>query len=118
MFKVPNQHRVKSGPFSSDDSYGNNGAFTFTHAGYTVLCIASDGEGWEHVSVSINRQRCPSWETMCVIKNMFWDSPHDCVFQFHPPESEYVNMHPYCLHLWRPENINIPTPPSWMIGVK
>ena len=51
--------------------------------------IASDGFGWEHVSVS-RRDRCPTWEEMCQIKALFWDED-DCVIQYHPPRSEYVN---------------------------
>ena len=23
--------------------------------------------------------------------------------QLHPAEQEYINQHPYCLHLWRPQ---------------
>lgn len=31
--------------------------------------------------------------------------------QLHPAKSEYVNIHPYCLHLWRPLEREIPMPP-------
>jgi hypothetical protein len=40
------------------------------------------------------------------------------VIQYHPPESEYVNNHPNCLHLWRPTGCALPMPPSIMVGVK
>lgn len=54
---------------------------------------------WEHVSVSrINRT--PTWNEMCRIKELFWDDD-ETVVQFHPKKSEYVNRHPYCLHLWK-----------------
>lgn len=33
------------------------------------------------------------------------------VMQFHPPKSEYINNHPYCLHLWKPVDTEIPHPP-------
>lgn len=37
----------------------------------------------------------------------------------HPPVTDYVNFHPYCLHLWAPmDGIKIPLPPSWMVGPK
>ena len=78
--------------------------------------IWSNGGGWEHVSVSFNH-RCPTWEEMCEIKNMFFH-PHEVVVQYHPAESEYVNTHPYCLHLWRPLEQDMPTPPAWMVGLK
>lgn len=117
MFHVPNKHRVRTGRMGSDDSIGNNGAFVVPlKHGQGVYVIASDMMLWEHVSVS-RRDRCPTWYEMCQIKAMFWDG-EDCVVQYHPPESEYVNNHPYCLHLWRPVNTIVPMPPSFMVGVK
>lgn len=76
----------------------------------------SNGLGWEHVSVS-RKSRIPSWEDMCRVKTLFW-GPEACVVQYHPPESEYVNNHPNCLHLWRPREATLPTPPSMLVGVK
>lgn len=84
--------------------------------GQTVYVIASDGEGWEHVSVS-RKDRCPTWEEMCQVKAMFWDAEY-VVVQFHPRESEYVNNHAFCLHLWRQVDADFPTPPSIFVGVK
>ena len=78
--------------------------------------VFSNGGGWEHVSVSFNH-RCPTWEEMCEIKNLFFH-PDEVVVQYHPAESEYVNTHPYCLHLWRPIGQAMPTPPAWMVGLK
>jgi hypothetical protein len=79
--------------------------------------IASDGsewpfEGipWEHVSVSLPT-RCPTWDEMCFVKRQFWRD-EDCVIQFHPPRSQYVNAHRYCLHLWKPVGIELPLPPT------
>ena len=95
----------------------NNGFFAFKKNNITYYCQASDGGGWEHVSVSLSVKRCPDWEEMCMIKNLFWD-PEDCVVQFHPPASEYINNHPYVLHLWRPIGKQIETPPSILVGVK
>lgn len=83
---------------------------------YRVLTVIfSDGEGWEHVSVS-TPSRAPNWDEMCFVKHLFWDA-EDCVIQFHPPRSAYVNRHPYCLHLWRPSGgAGVLVPPSWMVG--
>lgn len=114
MFHVPNKKRIRTGPRATDDNIGNNGIFHGRFGVREVFMVASDGGGWEHVSVSIGgRQatRCPTWEEMCIIKSWFWDE-EDCVVQFHPPASEYVNFHPYVLHLWRPTDTNIATPPK------
>ena len=81
-----------------------------------INIIASWGGGWEHVSASY-ATRCPTWEEMCMIKEIFWDDS-EVVMQLHPEKVEYVNLHPYCLHLWKPMDQKIPTPPSFMVGVK
>lgn len=115
-FHVPEQHRVRTGPLASDKSLGNNGAFFIpTRPGQPPLrVIVSDFGGWEHVSVS-RPDRCPTWDEMCLVKSIFWDD-EDAVMQLHPPRSEWVNNHRYCLHLWRPVGAEIPLPPSLMVG--
>lgn len=119
-FHVPDKYRVKTGFMASDESYGNNGVFMINSLKLkTVLaCQASDGLEWEHVSVSASTpKRCPNWEEMCFVKDMFWDA-EDCIIQYHPPKSDYVNCHPYVLHLWRPIGIEIPRPPFILVGPK
>lgn len=101
------------------DLYGDigdagNGMFKIFVNGKSFLCIASNGGGWEHVSVSpwnSKRKVLPTWDEMCEIKRMFFDD-EETVVQFHPPRSEYVNNHPYCLHLWRPTSQEMPRPPK------
>lgn len=125
MFKVPEKYRLQIGSMGSDESYGNNGCFVIPHGkimGYIYQVIASDGMSWEHVSVSLWKKkssvhRCPTWEEMCFIKDLFWGED-DCVVQFHPPKSEYINNHSYCLHLWRSINQVQPMPDSIMVGIK
>lgn len=113
--------RVKNGQFSS--RFGSLfGAFYVESPcdkAWMLKIVASGAhkisEGWEHVSIS-HKERCPNWEEMCFVKDLFWD-PEECVIQFHPPKSEYVNYHPYCLHLWKPP-FEVPLPPSILIGPK
>jgi hypothetical protein len=116
-FHAPNELRIRNGDFGTDDSIGNNGAFYYaTGSRNDLKIIASDGGGWEHVSVS-KRYETPTWEEMCKVKDLFWDE-EDCVIQFHPPASQYVNNHKFCLHLWRCRDAVQPLPPLWMVGVK
>ena len=85
--------------------------------GQLLKVIASDGDGmagmglarWEHVSVS-TPSRCPTWDEMNWIKDLFWRE-EETVMQLHPPKSRYANVHPFVLHLWRPVGIEIPVPP-------
>lgn len=72
--------------------------------------IMSFGGGWEHVSVC-PRNRKPDWDEMCKVKDIFW-SPDECVVQYHPAESNYVNLMENCLHLWRPIEEQMPVPPT------
>lgn len=80
--------------------------------------IWSNGGGWEHVSVSpYRRSYTPSWDEMCSLKDMFFYDD-EVVVQYHPAKSEYVNNMSNCLHLWRPIDQIMPTPPSIMVGLK
>lgn len=73
--------------------------------------VYSVGGGWEHVSIALLNQNTPTWEDMCYVKSLFWDD-NEVVMQLHPKKSEYVNNKENCLHLWRPLNCEIPTPPK------
>lgn len=76
--------------------------------------IASWGDDWDHVSVSLP-DRCPTWEEMDKVKRAFFDRD-ELVMQIHPAEADHISMHPYCLHLWRPHRCSIPLPPKIMVG--
>ena len=75
-----------------------------------LAVVFSWGGGWDHISVS-HRNRTPTWDEMCMVKDIFFDD-EECVVQYHPPKSHYVNNHPYCLHLWKPQNHEIIMPPK------
>lgn len=88
----------------------DGGAFKIPFKGRELYVIASHGGGWEHVSVSLTN-RCPNWNEMCFIKDMFFNE-EELVVQFHPPKSKYINVNPYVLHLWRPIDHIITMPPE------
>lgn len=79
-----------------------------------MVVVFSNGGGWDHVSASFS-DRCPTWEEMCKVKKIFFDD-EECVVQFHPPKSEYVNDHPYTLHLWKKKGQEYETPPKIFVG--
>ncbi len=66
--------------------------------------------GWDHVSVSLHN-RCPNWVEMCFVKDLFWNDD-EVVLQFHPNKTSYVNIMPFCLHLWRQVGPNHELPPA------
>lgn len=115
--------RITSGPYASDASYGNTGAFDILGPCGMQMHIVSSGDnpaareyGWEHVSISL-RNRCPNWQEMCFVKDLFFGDD-EVVMQLHPAKKDYVNQHPYCLHLWKPMQGFIPLPPSILVGDK
>lgn len=111
-FKCPphlEKFRVQMGGESGDES---NGFLVVKAMGLAVMF--SDGEGWQHVSVS-RRKRNPSYEDMCWAKDQFW-SDDVCVMQLHVPAEDHVNCHPHCLHLWCPTGVEIPRPPAIFVG--
>ncbi len=120
----PNAYRIRNSHLTSTylgttDADGNNGAFSVPMGpqGVFANCIISDGEGWEHLSVHIPDQgkaRTPTWDEMCKLKDLFWKKD-EWVVQYHPAESKYVNIHPHVLHLWRPREAFLPTPPIMFV---
>lgn len=123
--------RERTGPFASPAG-AMHGRFTFSctypegsdEENSRLLVISSGhvkgnpyANGWEHVSVSvIGEERCPTWGEMCAVKESFWDDD-ETVLQFHPKKSEYVNQHPFVLHLWKREGSNYALPPMHLVGL-
>lgn len=116
--------------FRRTDLYGDgligdeyNGIFIIDKYknGEFYLIIASNELGWDHVSVSLHRRnganikRCPSYEEMLMIKGKVFNED-EVVFQIHPREEDYINTHPYCLHLWKPNYCNIIVPPIYSLS--
>lgn len=104
-----------TGGYAGDDT---TGAFLIPSKidRQALRVIASSGEGWDHVSVS-RQNRCPNWIEMEQIAALFFKD-NECAMQLHVPAVDHVNNHPYCLHWWRPIDLEIPRPPSIMVGVK
>ncbi|QOZ66748.1 hypothetical protein WN72_10745 [Bradyrhizobium arachidis] len=108
--------RVQHGRFATVPGSGPCGVFLVQGpCGCELKISGFVRPGWEHVAVSTPR-RCPNWEEMCFVKDLFWDE-EECVMQLHPPYSQYVNNSRYCLHLWRPIHRDIPMPPPSFIGI-
>lgn len=113
---VPNlieKCRIRHGQMASTQDYGFNGAFEITYHLNTFIIICSDGDGWDHLSISL-KDRCPTWEEMNYFKELFFD-PEETVVQYHPPASKYVNFCGNCLHLWRKQGHEYELPPRNML---
>lgn len=110
-------HRWADAPHGYHSTYGDDfGFFMVPHpkTSVTLKVIASVGEGWEHVSVSLPN-RCPNWPEMHYVKTLYWRDD-EAVMQLHPPQSDYRSLHPHCLHLWRPVAEAIPLPPGILVA--
>lgn len=127
-----NEYRNKAHPtYRTEDSDCMTGFFVIPLSEDTyALIIASPGCAempWDHVSVRIGmkkrdpeeaglivprlNERIPTWEEMCLVKEIFW-SDEECAVQFHPKAADYVNCHPCVLHLWKPSDREFPVPPK------
>ena len=85
-----------------------------THECGTLKVLASSGEGWDHVSVSLP-DRCPTWNEMEIVAQAFF-KPYEVAMQLHVPATDHVNHHPFCLHWWRPQGRPIPRPRKALVG--
>jgi hypothetical protein len=115
-----NKYRVTTGPlitytrgYIGDDTCG------FFHVPSPIdhaemMVMAASGLGWDHVSVS-RKNRCPNWLELEYVYRMFFREDETAI-EYHVPMGDHVNQHPYCLHLWRSLDHEMPRPPSIMIG--
>jgi len=105
------KYRIRSAIFPATDHSGAFKVFVNGRSFQVIASVDSIGSGiWEHVSVvPKNQKRCPTWDEMCAIKDMFFNPEEECI-QYHPKHSKYVNYHEYCLHIWRPADGNLRSP--------
>lgn len=98
------------------DNDGMGGRYYDKTTGKWLNFIFSYQLGWEHLSVSMP-SKTPSWDQMCMMKDIFWREDEVCV-EYHPKKSDYVNNHSHCLHIWKPTNVELATPPSILVGFR
>jgi len=112
----PDQYRVSPKGWESPNGV-NYGCFEVHHNGNKMGVISSGSgpecAGWEHVSVSL-KDRTPTWEEMCFIKDLFW-SESETVVQYHVQSDKHINTHPFCLHMWKCIDKEFPMPEAWMV---
>lgn len=109
--RLPKTFEIAPGVIASYD-----GAFKLTSPydhGTEFVIVASIAYGWDHVSVSA-RDRCPTWQEMDYIKRIFF-TDDEVVMQLHVARKDHINIHPNVLHLWRPQNAEIPLPPKELV---
>jgi hypothetical protein len=100
-------------------SYGDGTCGVFElpcpRTGVRLKCVASTGDGWDHVSVSLPN-RCPNWPEMEHVKRAFFKD-EETAMQLHVPPADHISVHPNCLHLWRPnDGRDIPRPPAILVA--
>lgn len=91
-----------------------DGFYVIRRGAVVLRVIASDGLGWDHVSVSL-AHRCPTWEEMEFVRGLFFRDD-ETVMQLSVPATDHISLHPNCLHWWRPQTETIPRPPNALVG--
>jgi hypothetical protein len=67
-----------------------------------------DGKWWYHVSCSKTKQKkLPSWKDLTEVKNIFIGHDKRAI-QILPDIRHYVNLNPYCLHLFSCDDDGLP----------
>jgi len=66
--------------------------------GECAVFISIDGGRW-HMSIS-HHNRLPTYEELKGARYKLLDDNLNMAMIF-PPKAEFVNVHPYCLHLWQ-----------------
>lgn len=64
----------------------------------TYTFVFTWNNDWEHLSISLTDKitKCPSWDEMCMFKDIFFKEDEACV-EYHPKKADYVNLHPRVL---------------------
>ncbi len=77
-----------------------NAAKWVSEDGITVILATEivDGELWAHLSYS-RVDRIPSWEDGKRVKDVFLGPKRKALIVL-PPDAEYFNLHPNCLHMF------------------
>ena len=65
----------------------------------TVMWGRAESGKYDHVSIAPTG-RCPTWDEMCKVKEIFFYDDEEC-YQVFPKKSEHVNLSKTCLHIWR-----------------
>jgi hypothetical protein len=71
------------------------------HERLSVVCSAGpqrDGRRWLHFSCA-GQSQVPTWEQFVRTKEAFL-GPETKAIQVLAPRSQWVSIHPHCLHLW------------------
>ena len=111
--RVFEAYRINTQYGGPGDKFG--GAFEMYNPGTDSILrvIASCGDGWDHVSVSLP-DRTPTWSEMEFVKRRFF-ADDELAWEYHMPPTEHISIHPHVLHIWRKHGFKMPTPPTEMV---
>lgn len=102
--------RVLTSDWMVIQAFGDGSAYQ-NRNGLRVLVTTApfpDGREWMHISLS-RADRLPSHDDLKHAKETFAGN-NRYAYQVFPPVKEYVNIHPFCLHLWVPLTGEPPLP--------
>jgi hypothetical protein len=83
------------------EAFGPDGRRFWHHASATSVIATRadhDGQEWLHASIA-HPDRMPTWDELKALKVALVGAARFAYLVF-PPAWQYVNQHPYALHLW------------------
>lgn len=96
-----------------------DGGAWIRHDGLKVIATAATEEDfvvWIHVSCS-RKSRLPSWVDLTAVKHLFIGDDRRAI-QVLPEKANWINIHPYCLHLFAPMYPGLDPIPDFTRGGK
>lgn len=107
-WKLPDRVLVLPPHYEFYDIYQGQVRRYLRSDGMSIICGMEnhDGKWWLHVSCA-KPDSLPTWEDFKEVKAIFIGRDKKAI-QILPNEKEYVNIHPYCLHLYHCGNDDLP----------
>jgi tricorn protease-like protein len=77
-----------------------DGEMYLDNSGMSVIVSGEikEGKRWVHLSFA-RKTRMPSYADIQRVRIVFLGDDNTAIMVW-PPKDRYVNLHPYCLHLW------------------
>lgn len=96
--------------FEDDCASGQGSSYRHTDGRVLLVSVRveMDDRAWLHASVSLHN-RLPTWRELREVKDWIV-GPKRPAYQIFPRAEDYVNIHPYVLHLWAPLEGDDPIP--------
>ena len=104
-FRIPMPPFMDVPLYEESDEYGYYSTGVFRVGDMALIVSHSEKEGGWHLSMS-HKNKLPTYEEMKDFRYKFLPNGIN-VCEIFPPREKFVNIHPFCRHLWEMPKDNI-----------